>query len=105
MYSLLFGSPSSARSCSRRNSNDSEMYLRKMRPRTRCLYSADSTLPRSLLAASKSAAPLGFSPLLVMGVRASSQAAVSPASECNQGDLTARDPPPPSVTSGELADE
>ena len=43
-------------------SNASETYFRKTRPRTRCLYTADSTLPRSLLAASKRAAPLGFSP-------------------------------------------
>jgi len=39
------------------------MYFRKMSPRTRCLYSADSTLPRSLLAASKRAAASGPSPL------------------------------------------
>src|SRR5919201_6024551 len=44
------------------------MYFRKSRPRTRCLYSADSTEPRSLFAASKRAAPLGLSalPLWVM---------------------------------------
>ena len=39
------------------------MYFRNSSPRTRCLYSADSTLPRSLFAASKSAAAFGLSPL------------------------------------------
>jgi len=37
---------SSALSRSRRSSKESEMYLRKSRPRTTCLYSAASTCPR-----------------------------------------------------------
>ena len=41
---------------SRRSSNESEMYLRKIRPRTTCLYSAASMLERSLSAASQSLA-------------------------------------------------
>ena len=39
------------------------MYFRNSSPSTRCLYSADSTLPRSLFAASNSAAAFGLSPL------------------------------------------
>jgi hypothetical protein len=35
------------------------MYFRKISPRTRCLYSADSTDQRNLLHASNSAAPFG----------------------------------------------
>ena len=42
----------SASRCARRRSKESEMYFRKSSPRTRCLYSADSTLPRSRSAAS-----------------------------------------------------
>ena len=40
----------------RRSSKASEMYLRKIRPRTTCLYSAASMLLRSLSAASQSLA-------------------------------------------------
>ena len=36
----------SASSCAWASSKASEMYLRKMRPRTTCLYSAASMLPR-----------------------------------------------------------
>jgi len=36
--------------------------FRNSSPSTRCLYSDDSTLPRSLFAASKSAAAFGLSP-------------------------------------------
>src|SRR4051812_35689303 len=49
----LFLSASSLECCS---SKASEMYLRKMRPRTTCLYSAASMLLRSLSAASQSLA-------------------------------------------------
>ena len=38
------------------SSKESEMYLRKMRPKTTCLYSAASMLLRSLSAASQSLA-------------------------------------------------
>jgi hypothetical protein len=44
-YASLFGSDSSASSSCRRSSKLSETYLRNSRPRTRCLYSAASTLP------------------------------------------------------------
>src|SRR4051795_13363099 len=47
-------SPSPARSFAWCSSNESEMYLRKIRPRTTCLYSAASILLRSLSAASHS---------------------------------------------------
>ena len=45
---------SSAASAAWRSSKASEMYLRKMRPRTTCLYSAASMWPRSLSAAAQS---------------------------------------------------
>src|SRR5690349_20001567 len=48
--------PFSFASCARFSSKASEMYLRKMRPRTPCLYSAASMLLRSLSAASQSLA-------------------------------------------------
>src|SRR6266508_4692 len=41
------------------------MYFRKRSPRTRCLYSADSTLPRMRSAASKSSFAKGRSPFAV----------------------------------------
>ena len=50
---LPLSAPSSAACFS---SNASEMYLRKMRPRTTCLYSAASMFDRSLSAASQSLA-------------------------------------------------
>ena len=49
-------SPSPAASLAWCSSKVSEMYLRKMRPRTTCLYSAASMLLRSLSAASQSLA-------------------------------------------------
>src|SRR5438477_8068293 len=49
-------SPSPATSFARCSSKLSEMYLRKMRPRTTCLYSAASMLLRSLSAVSQSLA-------------------------------------------------
>jgi hypothetical protein len=45
----------------RRAANPSETYFRKTRPSARCLYSADSTLPRSALAASKRSFSEGMS--------------------------------------------
>src|SRR5712692_5856472 len=51
----------SASRAPRRSSKESEMYLRKMRPRTTCLYSAASMLLRSLSAACQS---LGSKPML-----------------------------------------
>ncbi len=49
-------SPLPATSCACISSKASEMYLRKIRPRTTCLYSAASMLLRSLSAASQSLA-------------------------------------------------
>ena len=53
MFSAMYSSRSSAASLPHsastwacRSSKASEMYLRKMRPRTTCLYSAASMLPR-----------------------------------------------------------
>src|SRR4030067_2070703 len=67
----------SATSLARCSSKASEMYFRKMRPRTTCLYSAASMLLRSLsaacqsLASKPSTAPLGpFRPLPAFAFRA-----------------------------------
>ena len=54
MYSSLSGFETRSRSCSCRSLNASEMYLRKIRPRTTCLYSAGSMLLRSRSAAAHS---------------------------------------------------
>src|SRR2546425_3809119 len=55
------------------SSNASEMYFMKIRPRTTCLYSAASRLPRSLSAVAQSVAskpraePLVHFPVLIFG--------------------------------------
>jgi hypothetical protein len=51
---VALGVVAEASSLARRLSKASEMYLRKMSPRTTCLYSAASRFPRSLSAASQS---------------------------------------------------
>ena len=54
------------------------MYFRNSSPRTRCLYSADSTLPRSLFAASNRAAAFGVSPFPFVFINASFGASAYP---------------------------
>src|SRR5262245_24741935 len=63
--------PACRRSLERCSSKASEMYLRKTRPRTTCLYSAASIEPRSLSAASQSfSSKPSAAPLLVVFLRA-----------------------------------